>query len=83
MTHRAKCSGGPQAGKFLMGTFVISENNSSPCKQRRKQFSNRDKNGISGSEQTPKSKRKIENRRTHFPFSIFQFLERSELWLTK
>jgi hypothetical protein len=40
-----------------MGTIGISENNSSPYKQRRKQFSNRDKNGISGSEQTPKMER--------------------------
>jgi hypothetical protein len=74
MTHREKCSGGLQAGEFLMGTIGISENNSSPCKQRRKQFSNRDKNGISVFEQTPKWTREIENRRIIFPFQLSNFL---------
>jgi hypothetical protein len=59
MTHRAKCSGGGlQTGEFLIGTIGISENNPSPCKQRRKQFSNRDKNSFSALEQIPKMKRK-------------------------
>jgi hypothetical protein len=57
MTLLEKCSGGLQTGEFLIGTIGISENNSSPCKQRRKQFSNRNKNGISALEQTPKMER--------------------------
>jgi hypothetical protein len=74
MTHRAKCSGGLQAGEFLIGTFVTSKNNSSPCKQRRKKFSNRDKNGISAFEQTPKWATEIENPPTIFPFQLSNFL---------
>jgi len=69
MTHRAKCSGGFQASEFLIGTFAISKNNSSPCKQRRKQFSNRNQNGISVLEQNVKNaKLKIAD-----PFSLFEF----------
>ena len=71
MTHHAKCSGGLQAGEFLIGTFVISENNSSPCKQRRKQFPNRNKNGISALEQTPKME--SGKLRIAEPFSLFEF----------
>jgi hypothetical protein len=74
MTRREKSSGGLHPGEFLIETFGISENNSSPCKQRRKQFSNRDKNGISALEQTSNGTREIENRRTNFPFRISNFL---------
>jgi hypothetical protein len=69
MTPRAKCSGGLQASDFLIGTFAISKNHPSPCKQRRKQFSNRNKNGISALERTAKNgKLKIAD-----PFSLFEF----------
>jgi hypothetical protein len=74
MTRREKSSGGLQAGEFLIGTFGISENNSSPCKQRERRFSNRNKNSISAFEQTPKWTRGIENRRTIFPFQLSNFL---------
>src|ERR1700726_794051 len=49
VTHRVLTSGGLQAGEFLIATVARSENNSSPCKQRRKQISNSNKNGISAS----------------------------------
>jgi hypothetical protein len=71
MTRRAKCDGGLQAGEFLIGTFGISENNSSPCKQRRKQFSNRDKNGIS--ELEPYTKMEKGRLKIAEPFPLFEF----------
>ncbi len=46
VTHRVLTSGGLQAGEFLIATVAGLENNSSPCKQRRNQISNSNKNGI-------------------------------------
>src|ERR1700745_2191800 len=75
VTHRVLTSGGLHAGEFLIATFAISENNSSPCKQRRNQISNSNKNGISASRRAPRmQKGKIANTRTIFPFRVSNFL---------
>jgi hypothetical protein len=52
--HRVLTSGGHHAGEFLIATVTRSENNPSPCKQRRNQISNSNKNGISASRRAPR-----------------------------